>query len=186
MNNVLWGYIEVGADIMAPGDTAGDGRCHAGEWGVLVEDVVVYGNRAGLRAWAQSVLAQVPGDRGPDEPLIIVDTVQQQVWLETTGVAVDDEESTLDAVGDLLQAIAADPGAAGWTFGRDVTGLWVHRDDADDLLVGVTLTGASRDIDIGTALTATDLTVRPSLRASRAEVTDAWLAVVAERVNAAY
>ncbi|MFI1996742.1 hypothetical protein [Actinoplanes sp. NPDC020271] len=188
MNNVLWGYIDGDADIMAPGEAAGDGRCETGEWGVRVEDVVVFGSRADLRDWAQSVLAHVPGDRRPDEPLIIVDTAQQQTWLETTGKARShsDSDAALDAAGDLVQAIAEDPAAAGWTFGRDVTRLWAYRDDADDLLVGVTLTGVAHAIDLGSALTAADLTVRPPVHASRTEVASAWLSIIAERINAAY
>ena len=94
MNNVYWGVADDQAAVMPPGQTAGEGRCQAGEWGLPVEDIVVYGSIARLRQWAQSVLNRLPLERG-DEPLVIVDRELQTRWLHDSGVLTTAEDKRL-------------------------------------------------------------------------------------------
>jgi hypothetical protein len=187
MNNVNWGYTGDRADIMAPGETAGDGYCEAGEWGVRAEDVIIYGPLRSLRGWAQSIVAQLPGERGAAEPLVIVNAAHQRAWLYSIDLDENDgDRPAVDAVSDLLQTIAEDPGTAGWELGRDVARLWVDHDHADDLLVGITLASTGQNIGTGQALTDSDFTIRPKLRATRREVVNACLKMISERINEAY
>ncbi len=139
-NNVNWGHIGGDADIMPPGDTAGEGRCEDGEWGVAVEDVVVYGSLGGLRGWAESILRRLPPDRD-GAPLVTVDEDRLRDWLASPASPVDDEWAPIvETVRDLIAAIAADPPAAGWTLGDGVELLYAEEDDnTDGLLVGVKL-----------------------------------------------
>jgi len=190
MNNVYWGWVSDSAVIMAPGATAGEGRCEAGEWGLIVEDVVVYGSVRALRAWAGSALARLPQERGA-APLVTVDAGRQRQWLgesgvlgATTGPAAEWEDG-VESVHDVLRAVAVDPGAAGWILGDDVAALWADIDDDDGgLIAGVVLSSTGHAVGIGQPLTRADLTVR--VQASPVEQANACLAVVAERINNAY
>lgn len=94
MNNVNWSVANGQAVILPPGETAGEGRCQAREWGLLVEDVVVYGAVSRLRGWAQSVLDQLPRERG-DVPLVVVDRELQSRWLRESGVLIAAEDKRL-------------------------------------------------------------------------------------------
>ena len=189
MNNVHWGAVGQRAVVMAPGATAGEGRCEAGEWGLAVEDVVVYGPIGELRTWARSALTQLPRERG-GAPLVTVDARRQWQWLTGSGVLGATEAQAAEwaadaeSVHDVLRAVARDPGAAGWTLGDDVAALWADIDDDGDLTAGVVLSGTGRAVGIGQPLTSADLTVR--LRVSPVEQANACLTVIAERINNAY
>ncbi len=140
-NNVNWGHLGSNvADIMSPGDTAGDGRCEPGEWGVAVEDVVVYGSLGGLRDWAESILRRLPPDRA-GAPLVTVDEARLRDWLASPASPVDDEwVPIVETVRDLIGEVAADPLAAGWTLGDGVELLYAEAEEDDDgLLAGVKL-----------------------------------------------
>ncbi|MEU4244302.1 hypothetical protein [Actinoplanes sp. NPDC026619] len=190
MNNVYWGAVEDEAVIMPPGETAGEARCADGEWGLNVEDVVVYGSVGGLRAWAQSALDQLPPDRA-GVPLVTVDRNRQWQWLSEPSVigATDDRPdgwtATVETVRDLVRAVAADPGDAGWTLGDDIDALWADLDDATgDLIAGVTLAGTGHRVGIGEPLTDADFAVR--FPASSIELANAALTVIADRINQSY
>ncbi|GIM98063.1 hypothetical protein [Paractinoplanes toevensis] len=190
MNNVYWGAVDDEAVIMPPGETAGEGRCAGGEWGLNVEDVVVYGSVGGLRAWAQSALDQLPPDRA-GVPLVTVDRDRQRQWLSESGMlaATDDLpgtwSATVETVRDLLRAVAVDPAAAGWTLGADIDALWADLDDVTgDLIAGVTLSSTGHRVGIGEPLTDADFAVR--FPVSSIELGGAALTVIADRINDAY
>jgi hypothetical protein len=189
VNNVEWGYAAGAAPIMVPGETAGEGRCMAGEWGVQVDDVVVYSSLAGLRQWARSVLEELPPERH-SAPLVAVDRDRQQQWLAWSGITdrlIDtsgEPSDTVTLVRDLVQAVAADPGAAGWVLGDDVACVWAELDDADGVMAGVRLAASGYHVGIGEPLLETDFRFR--FLATPAEQADACLLLVADRINKAY
>lgn len=169
------------------GDTAGDGRCEAGQWGVAVEDVIAFGSLTGLRRWAQSILDQLPEDRD-GKPLVIVDGDRQWAWAQTSTAATDPNWSaTAQTVCDLVQAVAANPAAVGWSLGHDVAKLWAGLEDDEDLIAGVTLLSTGQQVGIGEPLTDADVRVDPRwIGVSGTYRVDALLSVVAARINAAY
>ena len=186
MNNVNWGFLDGGAaEIMQPGDTAGEGHCEAREWGVAVEDVVVYGGVETLRAWAQSIMNRLPADRR-GAPLLVVDRDRQSAWVQgaTAGIGPD-WTATVETVRDLVQAVAADPGAAGWTLGADVAELHAFLDEGpDQLCAGVTLTSTGHYVGIE-PLHGDDLATT-HVRVAGPELADACLTFIAARINDAY
>ena len=190
MNNVYWGAVDNGAAILTPGDTAGEGRCAGGEWGLQVEDVVVYGSTGALRAWAQAALETLPPER-QGMPLVTVDRDRQWQWLRESGVlgadvrTSDDWTGTVETVRDLLRAVATNPAAAGWTPSEDVDALWADLDDdTGDFTAGVRLAGTGHHVGIGEPLTDRDFTVR--ITTSAIERANACLTVVADRINQSY
>lgn len=189
MNNVEWGHAAGPAAILVPGDTAGEGRCAAGEWGVQVDDVVVYSSLVSLREWATSVLGALPPDRR-GAPLVVVDHDRQRQWLTLSGVIERITESgdgsldTVTLVRELIHAVSADPAAAGWTLGADVASVWAELDDTEGVVAGVRLTTSGHDVGIGEPMLETDFTFR--FLATPAEQADACLLLVADRINKAY
>lgn len=178
--SACWGSVnnQETADLLAPGDTARNGFCEAKEWGVVVNDAIVYGSLASMRRWAQSVLDQLPPDR--DTPLVTVDVDRLREWLAGNDVTSDpDFEVTVTSVCDLMEMISGNPQDAGWTLGEDVYSLWVDvDDDGDGLLAGVELTDGPL-VGIGAALLDEELTAAGG-------TAFAALAVVAHRINEAY
>jgi len=173
---------------MAPGDTAGDGRCEAGEWSVRVDDVVVYSSLPGLRQWAQSVLDVLPPQRH-GAPLVIVDQQRQREWLAWSRVldritADADSSDTVTLVRDLVQVVAVDPATAGWTLGADVASVWAELDEADGVVAGVRLAASGYMVGIGGPLRDNDLRAR--FLTTPAEQADACLRLIATRINKAY
>lgn len=194
-NNVNWGYIDGPPQLIVPGDVAGEGRCEPKEWGVGAEDVIIYANSLGqLREWLTAALENLPTERGENAPLVTVDLNRQRTWLEKDAPLHDydlgEEEGdpwVADAVhaGILMDAIADNPAAAGWTLADDVIRLWAEIDEnADDaLLTGVEIDGPTV-LTPGALVTAEDLHVRGPIEA--AEHAAAALIVIAERINNAY
>jgi hypothetical protein len=189
VNNVEWGYAPETATVMPPGSTAGDGRCEAGEWGIPVDDVVVYATLAGLRVWATSILDKLPPERHAT-PLVTVDPALQDQWLTWSAVLTrikPSEQEPADQVRflqDLMKAVAADPSAAGWTLGDDVAALWVDLDDDGDVIAGVRLSSSGYEVGIGEPLSEQDLSISRSI--DLVERANAYLHLLAERINAAY
>jgi hypothetical protein len=189
MNNVEWGHAAGPAAILVPGDTAGEGRCSAGEWGVQVDDIVAYSSLAGLRQWATSVLDALPPERH-GAPLIVVDQDRQRQWLTWSGVLeriteADHEPSdTATLVRELVHAVSADPAAAGWTLGPDVASVWAELDDTDGVVAGVRLAASGYDVGIGEPLLDNDL--RCGFLTTRVEQADSCLRLIATRINKAY
>lgn len=183
-----WGLIDkTRADLMAPGDPAGHDRCRARQWGVSVGTVVVYGSLRTLRAWARSIDAQLPEDRGADQPLVAIDVHAQTAWLTTRLADDEDWEPRAWTVCDLMEAIAVDPMAAGWTLGYDVAGLWADLDErTGGLMAGVTLAASRLNVGIGEPLRDADFTVRPQPQSGSVEVAAACLTTVAHRINQSY
>lgn len=181
-NNVNWGWVDTKANIMVPGMTAGDGRCEAGQFGVIAEDTIAYSNLENLRSWLRSALDQLP----PSRDLVTVDLARQWRWLDTLKpLRRDDWTPTVDNVQKLCRKVFTDPYAAGWTLGLGVSKLRADRDEdqPDDLMVSIKLHGG-RWIGIGDPLTDSDLQVR--LKCSTQEAAHAVLNVVAQRINKAY
>jgi hypothetical protein len=185
VNNINWGHVDPIAEILPPGATAGDGRCEPGQWGVIAEDIVAYGSLAELRAWAQSILDQLPGSRD-GAPLLTVDRGRQWTWLEAGEPGTHkDWAATTETIRDLVLAIAADPTAAGWTLGVDVAALWADLDDdTGALIAGVVLASTGHHVGIGEPLTDDDLLVR--FPTSGKEWANGCLSVIAERINQSY
>ena len=194
MNNIEWGAIESQrAHLMAPSYLAGYGRLHNGEWGAAVENVVVYSSREGLRAWAQSIVDRLPGDR-TGKPLVIVNKDQQQAWLtESHVLGADPEEctewtATVETVCDLMQAVAKNPAAFGWTFGDGVTELFAQLDedggddDAGGMVAGVKVDG----FWIGCEPLHDDDLVRTDREGNGIDLAHAVLMVIADRIDRAY
>lgn len=188
----VWGLVtnRENADILTPGTFAGGSRCEAQQWGVAVDDAIVYGSLAGLRNWAQSILDQLPEDRGEDDPLVVVDPDRMAAWLRDSGTAVPGEEwpGNTETVYELVQAVAVDPAAAGWTLGGDVAGLWAGlADDVDGLTVGVHLASTDQLIGIGEPMNEDDFTTDPDhLTPAGPEWEYGCLMAIADRINAAY
>jgi hypothetical protein len=175
---------------MPPGSTAGDGRCEAGEWGIPVDDVVVYATLSGLRGWATSILDKLPPERHAT-PLVTVDPVLQDQWLTWSAVLPrinSSEQEPSDVVcfflRDLMQAVAGNPSAAGWTLGDDVAALWADLDDDGDVTAGVRLASSGYEVGIGEPLNEHDLHISRST--DLVERANAYLHLLAERINAAY
>jgi hypothetical protein len=187
VNNINWGHLKNQAGVMPPGTVAGDGRCEAGQWGVLVEDIVVYGSLTELRTWAQTILDDLPAARH-EAPLVLVDPIRQEQWLTWSGVLDRiTEDGPADAVSfvlDLVRAVAVNPGQAGWTLGDNVAALWADLDDLEGVMAGVRLVNPAYEVGMGEPLLEDDLAIR--LRVSPVERADAYLRVVAERINNAY
>jgi hypothetical protein len=190
MNNIYWGAVDDEAFIMPPGSIAGDGRCEARQWGVPVEDIVVFGSLDGLRSWAQSVLDRLPPAHRAS-PLVTIDDARQWQWLQWSPVlGTTEEESrswipTVETVHDLMQAVAADPATAGWILGDGVDALWADlEDDNGDLITGVTLARPRHEIGIGEPLNNEDLIARTAT--TSVERANACLRVIADRVNQSY
>ena len=200
-----WGRVDsTDADIMTPGETAGHGRLKAEEFGVAVADVVVYGDLAGLRAWATSLLKRLPADRH-GALLVNIDRERQAWWIGQVAPLYDDldddEPWTADtySVESLFEALTADPADAGWYLSGDFTGMWTEMDEGSEadsspggLMVGVTLADGLR-IGIGQPIRDEDLTPQalcPDLIGSDG-VDDHTLAIaaldlIAQRINNAY
>ncbi|MFG1995221.1 hypothetical protein ACGFJ7_35130 [Actinoplanes sp. NPDC048988] len=194
MNNIEWGAIESQrAHLMAPSYLAGYGRLHNGEWGAAVENVVVYSSREGLRTWAQSIVDRLPGDR-TGKPLVIVNQDQQQAWLTGSHVlGADPEEraqwtATVETVCDLVQAVAKNPAAFGWTFGDGVTELFaqVDEDGGDDDAGGMVAGVKVDSFWIGCKPLHDDDLVRTSREGSGIDLAHAVLMVIADRIDRAY
>jgi hypothetical protein len=188
VNNVEWGYAAGPAAVLVPGDTAGEGRCSAGEWGVQVDDTVVYSSLDSLRAWATSVLDALPPDRH-GAPLIVIDHERQRQWLTWSGVIdriteADEPSDTATLVRELVHAVSADPAAAGWTLGPDVASVWAELDDSQGVVAGVRLAASGYDIGIGEPLL--DDNLRCGFLATRVDQADSCLRLIADRINKAY
>jgi hypothetical protein len=185
VNNVNWGCVDPIAEILTPGATAGDGRCEPGQWGVIAEDIVAYGALAELRAWARSILDQLPASRD-GAPLLTVDPGRQWTWLEAREPGTHtDWAATTATIRDLVLAIAADPTAAGWTLGVDVASLWADLDDDTGALVaGVVLASTGHHVGIGEPLTDADLRAPGPI--SGREWANGCLSAVGERINQSY
>jgi hypothetical protein len=97
VNNINWGHVGANADVLTPGATAGDGRCEAGQWGVIAEDVVAYGSLAVLRSWAQSILDQLPVPQGAEAAV----TRSRRRTVMVPVVVLVDEADYATAYGDL-------------------------------------------------------------------------------------
>lgn len=181
-----WGVVDdrETADLLAPGDTVGQGICEAKQWGAVVDNAIIYGSRAAMRRWAQSVLDQLPPDR--DTPLVTVDLDRLRTWLADNDVANDpDFEVNVTSICDLMQMIAVDPQTAGWTLGEGVDGLWAGGDDTGDLMAGVELINGPQ-VGIGDPLLTEELTAAHLALPTVRDPTIAALALVAHRINAAY
>jgi hypothetical protein len=181
-----WGFVmhTPHADLLAPGDPAGDGRCEAGQWGVTVDSIVAYGPLSGLRNWAQSILDQLPDDRD-GVPLVTVDPDMMRTWLETQfDEEWGDADFTLETLTDLMEGITADPAAAGWALGDDVEMVWSNYGH-DGLMVGVRLSSTEQHIGMGEPLTGDDLSDQGK-GVPVVDLAHGWLLLVAERVNGSY
>ena len=182
-NNVNWGALGGRhASLMVPGSAAGDGRCGAGEFGLPVEDVVVYGELEDVRGWLRDALDKLP----PARNLVTVDSSRQWRWLGTLKLADRlDWTPTVGNVQKLCRKVFTDPYIAGWTLGLGVKKLRAVRDEdqPDDLMIALKLHGG-RWIGIGDPLTDDDLTIRT--KCSRQEAAHAVLNVVADRINKAF
>jgi hypothetical protein len=194
MNNIEWGAVESErAYLMDPSYLAGYGRLHNGEWGAAVENVVVYSSREGLRDWAQSIVDRLPGDR-TGKPLVIVNQDQQQAWRAGSHVLGADREeraewtATVETVCDLMQAVAKNPAAFGWTFGDGVTELFAAvdedggDDDAGGMVAGVMVDG----FWIGCESLHDDDLVRTEREGNGIDLAHAVLTVIADRIDRAY
>ncbi|GAA2470907.1 hypothetical protein [Winogradskya humida] len=178
---------------MAPSYLAGYGRLRNGEWGAAVENVVVYSSREGLRTWAQSIVDRLPGDR-TGKPLVIVNQDQQQAWLTGSHVlGADPEEraewtATVETVCDLMQVVAKNPAAFGWTFGDGVTELFAHVDDGggDDDAGGMVAAVKVDGFWIGCEPVHDDDLVRTGRGGSGIDLAHAVLMVIADRIDRAY
>jgi len=194
MNNIEWGAVDSArAHLMAPSYLAGYGRLHNGEWGTAVENVVVYSSREGLREWAQSIVDRLPGER-TGKPLVIVNQNQQQAWLTGSHVlGADPEEraewtATVETICDLMQAVAANPAAFGWTLGEGVTEIFAQidedggDDDAGGMVAGVKVEG----FWIGCQPLHDKDLVRTERDGSGIDLAHAVLLVIADRIDRAY
>ncbi len=143
---VQWGFIgDNQAELLVPGDVAGDGRLEANQFGIGAEDAVIYGSLADLRALLEKILRHLPADRdGAD--LVVVDAARQEKWL----LGVEDlDDPDWEVNGDnlhyLFEELAEDPEAAGWSLGRGVAHLAATADDTTgDFMPEITLSGGIR------------------------------------------
>lgn len=89
--NVHWAHTDGDAfTILPPGSYAGDGICEDNQWGVQVEDVVVYASSPeGLRRFATNLAAELPA---PGGPAVAFDEVGFRAWWPTrpADVTIDD------------------------------------------------------------------------------------------------
>lgn len=186
MSNVEWGYISDDAELITPGMKAGEGRCDNGQWGVIVKGAVTYGSLSSVRAWAQSILDQLPPDRD-GKPLVSVDSAAMALWLSRKSLdpewAVD-----LDQVHEWVEEIGKDSAAAGWTLGEGVADLWVEFDDAGDLTAGVHLAPArGQHLAVGMEpISADDIRVPVKSQLNRVEHGLRVLDMIVDRINRAY
>ncbi|MEV8509675.1 hypothetical protein AB0368_33275 [Actinoplanes sp. NPDC051475] len=130
----------------------------------------------------------------PSLTLVIVNQDQQQAWLTGSHVlGADPEEraewtATVETVCDLMQAVANNPAAFGWTFGDGVTELFAQvdedggDDDAGGMVAGVKVDG----FWIGCEPLHDDDLMRTDREGSGIDLAHAVLMVIADRIDRAY
>ncbi len=188
---MMWSEISGNAEVMMPGEAAGNYRLKAEEFGVVVNDVGVFGKLPAIRQWASQILAELPVERH-GRPLVTVNVHAQQAWLRSfdeLDEPVEQEypwEPNVDNALALMEELIKDPAAAGWTLADDVADLWANNDDiTGDLLVGVEL-NTEQNIGIGEPLTEHDLRDAVGDVDHPVYAAAAVLALIAQHINDSY